>query len=360
MYEGGTRMKVQKKTIYICITIILIVLLIYLLIILFPIYKVFLRFIGRLLTPFVVAAFISYLLYPILLKLTQLKISKGFAILIIYFSFFTTILFIFYKSFPVFVNQLEDLSEQLPQLVLIYEDIIYSIYESTSFLPEIIHDKMDQVIIRLESAVEKQIEHVLEQATKMFDFVIIITIIPVLVFYFLKDFTHMKNSIQKIIPTKYYDKIETILRAIDESLGGYVRGQLIIFFVVMFMTYIIYHTIQLKFALVLAVVMGFMNIIPYFGPIIGTIPAVAIAMTTSWKLVIIVLVTTIIVQILEGSFLSPYIMGKSVQIHPVIIIFALLVGAEVGGILGMVIAVPLITIVRAIFVRLYINRQHCN
>src|SRR5690625_330051 len=103
-----------------------------------------------------------------------------------------------------------------------------------------------------------------------------------------------------------------------------------------------------------------LNYFPFIELIFESDLYIAVTMIISWKLVIIVLVTTIIVQILEGSFLSPYIMGKSVQIHPVIIIFALLVGAEVGGILGMVIAVPLITIVRAIFVRLYINRQHCN
>src|SRR5699024_7955094 len=166
----------------------------------------------------------------------------------------------------------------------------------------------------------------------------------------------MKASFRKVVPVKHNEKFETILYAIDDSLGGYVRGQLIISSAIIFITYAVYHTVQLKYALVLAVIMGLTNLIPYFGPIIGTVPAVAVAMTTSWKLVIIVLVTTVIVQILENSFLSPYIMGKSVQIHPVIIIFTLLIGAEIGGIIGMIIAVPAITIVRAIFVQIYANK----
>ncbi|HLR70240.1 MAG TPA: AI-2E family transporter [Pseudogracilibacillus sp.] len=349
-------MERTKKTIYLSIAVILIVLLLFLLIKLYPIYKVLFLFIGRLLTPFLVASFISYLLYPIILKLNQYKISKGFAVIIIYILFFSAVSFLFYKSFPVFVHQLQDLSEQLPQFVRIYEDIIYSLYESTSFLPEIVHDKMDDLISRIETSVEKQIEHVLEKATNIFDFVVILTIIPVLVFYFLKDFEKMKASFRKVVPVKHHEKFETILYAIDDSLGGYVRGQLIISSAIIFITYAVYHTVQLKYALVLAVIMGLTNLIPYFGPIIGTVPAVAVAMTTSWKLVIIVLVTTVIVQILENSFLSPYIMGKSVQIHPVIIIFTLLIGAEIGGIIGMIIAVPAITIVRAIFVQIYANK----
>lgn len=349
-----------KKVIYICISIILVILVIYLLIKLYPVYKVFFMFIGRILTPFIIAAFISYLLYPVVTKLNQFNISKGFAVIIIYLLFFSLMTILFYKSFPVFVHQLQDLSEQLPQSMILYENIIYSVYESTSFLPEIVHDKMDDFIYRIEQSVERQIENILERAANLFDFVITITIIPVLVFYFLKDFIEMKKSLQKLVPEKYFQRIDTMLIAIDESLGGYVRGQLIISSAVMFVTYVIYHTFQLKYALVLAVIMGLMNVIPYFGPIIGTIPAVAVAMTTSWKLVIVVLVTTLIVQTLENSFLSPYVMGKSVQIHPVLIILTLIIGAEIGGIIGMIIAVPLITIVRAIIVQIYLNKQHCN
>lgn len=339
---------------------ILSILFVYLLIKLFPIYKILLLFLGRLFLPFIIAAFISYLLYPILLKLHQYKISKGLAVLIIYFLFFALVSFTFYKSFPVFVYQLQDLSEQLPQLILIYEDIIYALYESTSFLPEIVHDKMDDLIMNIETSIEKQIGNILERLANIVDFLIIITIVPVLVFYFLKDFSKMKIWFRKIVPKKYHVKMEKLLIAVDESLGGYVRGQLLITSVIIFITFIVYHTVQLKYALLLAVIMGLMNVIPYFGPVIGTIPVVAIAMTTSWKLVIIILITNICVQILEGSFLSPYIMGKSVQIHPILIIFILLVGAEVGGIIGMIVAVPTITVLRAIFIQIFLNKQQCN
>src|SRR5699024_4805566 len=136
-------------------------------------------FVGRILAPFIIAAFISYLLYPVILKLNQFKISKGFAVIIIYFLFFTITTVLFYKGFPVFVHQLQDLSEQLPQFMVMYEDIIYSIYESTSFLPEMVHDKMDDLINRIEASVENQIENILERSANLFDFIITITIIPV-------------------------------------------------------------------------------------------------------------------------------------------------------------------------------------
>lgn len=351
-------MERTKRLILKILLVIIIILLIYLLVKLFPVYKVVLMFFGRLLLPFLIAAFISYLLHPIVMKLhEQLKVHKGVAILIIYFLFFASTFFLFYKSFPVFVYQLQDLSEQLPQLIFMYEEIIYSIYDSTSFLPEMVHDKITNFIGKLEASIERQIENVLEKAINIFDFIIILTIIPVLVFYFLKDFTEIKHVTKSLIPKKYHHQFEKLIVAVDESLGGYVRGQLIISSVVIFLTFIVYYTIELKYALLLASIMGIMNMIPYFGPVIGTIPAVAIAMTTSWNLVIIVLVTTIVVQILEGSFLSPYVMGKSVRIHPVFIIFTLLIGAEIGGIVGMIIAVPTVTILKAVITEIYINKQ---
>lgn len=354
--EGGKGnvTQFQKSLIIRIILAILLILFIYLIVKLFPVYKIIFIFIGRIMLPFIVAAFISYLLYPIVMKIHErFNLHKGIAVFIIYLLFFGGAFLIFYRSFPLFVYQLQDLSDQLPQLVLVYEDIIYSIYESTSFLPEMVHEKIDAFLMKLEATIERQIEHILDKAMNIFDFIIVLTIIPVLVFYFLKDFTEMRRKIKMWIPKKYHIHFEQLIIAIDKSFGGYVRGQLIISTVVIFLTYIVYYTFELKYALVLAVLMGFMNIIPYFGPVIGTIPAVAIALTTSWNLVIVVLITTVVVQILEGSFLSPYVMGKSVQIHPSVIILTLLIGAEIGGIIGMIFAVPTVTILKAIIEQLH-------
>lgn len=339
---------------------IVILVLIILLIKWYPVYKVILLFLMKLFLPFLLAAFISYVLYPVVLKLHTFGISKGFAVIIIYVLFFASIAIIFYKSFPVFIGQLQDLSEQLPYLVTMYEDTIYSAYESTSFLPEIVHDKMDDFIIHMELSIEKQIEHILEKAENMFDFIILLTIIPVLVFYFLKDFTQMKRWFKQVMTKKHGVKLEKVIKAIHESLGGYVRGQLLISSAITLLTFIIYYTLQLKYALLLAIIMGLMNIIPYFGPLIGTIPAALIAATVSYRLVMIVLAANIVVQVLESSFLSPYIMGKSVRMHPVVIIFALLLGAELGGLVGMIVTVPLLTITRAIVVQFFLKKQQCN
>lgn len=112
---------------------------------------------------------------------------------------------------------------------------------------------------------------------------------------------------------------------------------------------------DLKYPLVLGIIIGITNVIPYFGPIIGAIPAVIIASTMSVKMLIIVVIIIVVLQFLEGNILSPFIVGKSLHMHPLFIMFALLLGGEVGGIVGMVVAVPVLSILKVAIMHLHVH-----
>ena len=344
---------VNVKRIYTVVMIILCLVLAYLLVVLLPTFRPIGKTVLTILSPFIIAAFISYLLYPVIEKLAEMKVNRALAVTLIYILFFATIGIVLYRGIPLFLVQLQELGEQLPQLLVLYENSIYSMYENTSFLPEVFHDKMTVVIQSIEAKMATKLEQILEKLTNVMDFVLILTIIPVLVFYILIDYERIKKAVYHVLSFPLLVKTDKVLHAIDKSLGSYIRGQITISAFIMLITFLMYHTLQLKYGLLLAFIMGVMNIIPYFGPIIGTIPAILIAMTTSWKLVIIIIITNLLIQLVENSFLSPYIMGKSVQIHPIGIIFILIVGAEIGGIIGMIVAVPITTIAKAIIQQFY-------
>lgn len=320
----------------------------YLLIKLLPLYQATFTFIWKIIAPFLLACFIAYLLFPLKRKLEDHNIHNVFAILFIYLIFFGGFAYIIYLGYPAVVNQLGELNEHIPQLVKMYEDLINTLYESTSFLPEAVHTKLDQFIISTESRLEEMVGQLIGNFTKVFDFILFIAVIPVLVFYLLKDYDKIKIYLKKITPTKYYPRLARLAKSIDERLGGYIRGQLIVSLFISVATLIVFRLMGIDYALLLAIVMGITNIIPYFGPIIGAIPAVMIALTISPRLVIYVIIAVFVIQILESNFLSPFIVGKSVNIHPISIIFALLVGGQLAGVLGMVIAVPVLTIVKEI------------
>jgi predicted PurR-regulated permease PerM len=338
----------SKNFLYWIITGIFVFLFIYLLVKLFPYYKAFFSFLWHLTAPFLIACIIAYLLYPIVQKIHQYNIPRSIAILFIYLFFFGGVGYLIYRVYPAAVAQLRDLDEYLPQLVAMYQDIIYQLYASTSFLPETVHDKIDETIRSIELSIDTLIGQLIGGVTKIIDFIVIITVIPVLVFYFLKDYEKIKGYVKNSLPKKYRKSSSNLVHAIDEGLGGYIRGQLLVCLFVAITSYITFQFLGLKYALLLAIFMGLMNIIPYFGPIIGAVPAVLIALTISGKMVLFVLIGVFVIQLIESNLLSPYIVGRSIRIHPVAIIFALLLGGKLGGVLGMVLAVPTLTILRVI------------
>ncbi|GAA5415593.1 hypothetical protein Pryu01_00624 [Paraliobacillus ryukyuensis] len=324
---------------------------IFLLYLLFPFYQQVLRIIFQVLTPFIIASLIAYLLHPIIEKLHGYHIPRALAIICIYLTFFGGIGLACYSGFPSFIKQMKDLQQSIPHFFDTYRTTIYQLYENTAFLPETFHDQMDQFINKLEENIGVWVTSLLGEASKLMDMIMLIAVIPVLVFYMLKDFHIIQSSIINLFPKKTRPKIKAFWPAIDEGLGSYIRGQLIVCFFIGLTSYLVLLLIQMKYPLVLAIIMAITNIIPYFGPIIGAFPAVIIALTISTKQVLLVIGAVLLVQIIEGNLLSPFIVGRSVHLHPIMIILILLIGGEIAGILGMIIAIPIATVVKVIIQR---------
>ncbi|HLR61077.1 MAG TPA: AI-2E family transporter [Lentibacillus sp.] len=321
---------------------------IYLLVKLFPVYDAVFSFLWHLLLPFLISVLIAYLLYPVIQKMHKHGLPKSLAILLIYMLFFGGAGYLGYRIYPVVIEQTRDLQEQLPQLIEMYRDFIYSLYEYTSFLPETVHDRMDGLISEAETYIENLLTNLVRSFTKIFDMIIIITVIPVLVFYFLKDFNIIKKYFKNWIPGRYHARTRLLCQSIDEGLGSYIRGQLIVCMFVGVAAFTLFKLLNVPYALLLALIMGLTNIIPYFGPIIGAIPAVAITAPLSGKLVLIVLAGVFAIQVIDGNLLSPYIVGKSINIHPIAIIFALLLGGQLSGVIGMILAVPVLAVINVV------------
>src|SRR5699024_3732427 len=191
------RLKSPLPFLYWLITGIFVFLFIYLLVKLFLVYRIILAFLCHVFAPFIVACLIAYLLHPIIRKVhNDFHVPKGLAILLIYLIFFGGSAYGIYRVYPAMIHELNDLKEQLPQLIERYQDLVYQLYEYTSFLPEIVHDKMDQLIAGMEASMENVIGKLVTRFTKIFDMIVFITVIPVLVFYLLKDYGKIKSYVK--------------------------------------------------------------------------------------------------------------------------------------------------------------------
>jgi predicted PurR-regulated permease PerM len=183
--------------------------------------------------------------------------------------------------------------------------------------------------------------------------VFVYLLIPFIVFYLLKDMKSMHRGVLMLIPGAYRGRVSRILHDIDAALGQYIRGQLTVCFILGILTYIGYKIIGLPYAGVLAVFAGITDVIPYIGPFLGAAPAILIALTVSWKIAVLTIAINLLIQFLEGNVVSPLVVGKTLHLHPLLIILAVTVGGEVAGITGLIFAVPLVAVGKVIFQHTY-------
>lgn len=339
----------------------IVVLLLYVIVTLFtPLLTIMFPFLWRVTLPFLVAILISYLLYPILNKLHHtFNMQRNSAIFIIFITFFSLLTFVIYEGMPVFYNEIQELKEQLPYLITLYDEFIVSFYQSASFFPDVIHEQLDSLIIELEATLKRYMEQLMKRLMHSFDLFIHFLMVPVLVFYLLKDMDNIRNYLFHYIPEQNKVVIHRTVIAMHQAIYTYIRGQTVLSLFIFILSFLLYKLIGLNYAFILSLFMGIMNVIPYFGPIIGTIPAIVVALATSWPLVLYVIIIAIIVQLIESTLLSPYIMGKTAKLHPIVIIFILLISSEIGGIIAMIVAIPFVMVIRAIILSLLNEKQQC-
>ncbi|WP_345613748.1 AI-2E family transporter, partial [Pseudonocardia adelaidensis] len=163
---------------------------------------------------------------------------------------------------------------------------------------------------------------------------------PFILFFLLKDGKRFKNYSVKLLPPKYRDDANQILKNMDTQVGSYIQGQIIVALCIGALLYIGYLIIGLDYAITLAIIAGVLGVVPYLGPIIAITPAIIIALVQSPFMLVKLAIVWAIVQFLEGNFISPNIMGKTMQVHPLTIILVLLVAGKLFGIVGIILAIP--------------------
>lgn len=319
----------------------------------------FLKSLFKLLVPFLTAGFIVYLLHPIVEKLESKHVPRPLSILLLFFLLTAVLTLVIMKAAPYIVQEGKELLEQLPELTATYRQFLISFDQQAAFLPESFQLKIDEWIQRGEEWLASSVEQVGSVLIIWLDWVFLLIVIPFIVFYALKDYPLLKKAVWFITPKKMRKDGRTLVKALDEALGGYIRGQIMVCILVGLLAWIGFWIIDMPYGALLAVFIGLTNIIPYFGPILGTLPVVILALTESFTLVLLGLGVVLAVQVVEGNILGPVIVGRSIHTHPLLIIFALVAGNEAGGIIGLILAVPVLAVLKvlALHIRAVIRQR---
>ncbi|MGM0844142.1 MAG: AI-2E family transporter [Bacillota bacterium] len=311
-----------------------------------PVWKPVLNVVVIALIPFLLGGFITYLLHPVVEKLFKAGIHRGVAILLIYILFFGGLGYAVYKGIPVIIHQLKDLADNAPLYTDQYQGWLEYVQKKTSTWPDGIQHELESRIERFEEWLNGIVALLLTGVLKVMNSLLLFAIVPFISFYLLKDFPKVKRAATSLTPQKWRHSGGSFLKDLDESLGGYIRGQLLVCFLIGSLAALSFWLFDMKYPLLLGIIVGVTNVIPYFGPIIGAVPAAIVASTISTDMIVKVVIIVFALQFLEGNVLSPLIVGKSLHMHPLFIMGALIVGGEIGGVLGLIVAVPLLAMLK--------------
>jgi predicted PurR-regulated permease PerM len=174
-------------------------------------------------------------------------------------------------------------------------------------------------------------------------------LVPVFIYYFLADKDYFLGFMKRMIPTKSRGKGVELGYQINNIIGSFIISQILLSIIIGVVTFIMLVALKVKFPLIIALINGVANIIPYFGPIIGFIPAFFSAASDSMNKALIVTIAFLIIQQIEGSIVAPKIMSDSMGIHPVFIMIILLLGGKFFGGWGLVLSVPVAGILKVTY-----------
>jgi predicted PurR-regulated permease PerM len=357
MLSGVTEVeRITKNTfLYWSVIVLILILTLYVSTLIFPLLGSLFIFLKSILAPFLIALIISYVLNPIVTILNIKKVPRPLAVLLIYVIFFSSLTIILMNTIPIFIIQLRELTEHLPELTSKAQVWMENYNDHKYVLPESIQNGIENSLQQIQETISSAISHFLNGITGTLDTLFLVFIVPFLAFYMMKDFKLIEKTVITVLPHRHRRETIKLLKNIDEALGSYIRGQFLVCIVVGILAYIGYWFIDLPYPLLMASFVALMNIIPYVGPFIGAAPALLLASTISWQMMIYVAIVNFVIQLLEGNVISPQIVGRTLHIHPLFIIFSLLVGGEVAGILGLILAVPFFAVVKVIFQHVFLH-----
>ncbi len=300
-------------------------------------------FLGDVILPFVLGGAIAYFLDPVADRIERMGASRAVAVAII--TLVAVLIFVVMALLvvPTLVNQTANLIDIAPQLFNDLQNFL------TTTFPEIVNQDstLRKSLVSVGSTIQERggqvIESVLSSVGSLINVVVLLVVVPVVAFYLLYDWDRMIAEIDRLLPRDHAPVIRRLAREIDGTLASFIRGMGTVCLILGTYYAVALMAVGLQFGLVVGAFAGIITFIPYVGALLGGALAIGLALFQFWgDWLPIGLVAGIFVlgQVIEGNVLTPKLVGESVGLHPVWLIFALSVFGALFGFVGMLVAVP--------------------
>lgn len=320
----------------------------------------FLKDLLIVISPIFIGFFIAWLFDPVVCWLQKKKIPRILGCILVYLIIVGGLFLLFYLLIPTFVDQVKDFITTIPDILRESKAFVSNIFESFSRNTEMdskfVIDQIYKTIEDFGTGLTTNLPAKLLDIGKALVSGGMTFVLGLMIgFYMLFDFDKINENIMSFLPRGWRNNYNELGQRINNSLRSYVQGLFSIMFLV-FITQSIGLTLAgLKAPLIFALFCALTDVIPYFGPYIGAIPAVIVGFTMSPFVGICCVISIIIVQLLENNFYQPLIMGHTMKLHPVTIMIGLLIFQHFFGIIGMIVATPVVASIKVI--AMFINEK---
>ncbi|MBE0414375.1 AI-2E family transporter [Yoonia sp.] len=307
------------------------------------VFLIVLWFLGDVILPFVLGGAIAYCLDPIADRLEKIGLSRAIAVAII--TLVTILLFVvlILLVIPTLVHQTTQLINVAPELFQRLQAFLTERFPSLIDADSAIRQQLLAIGDTIQSKGGDLVNSLLGSALGLINVLVLIVVVPVVAFYLLLDWDRMIARIDELLPRDHVETLRTLGRDIDNTLASFIRGQGTVCVILGLYYAVALMLAGLNFGLVIGSIAGLISFIPYVGALVGGMLAIGLAIFQFWgDWLAIGIIATIfgVGQFLEGNILTPKMVGESVGLHPVWLIFALAVFGSLFGFVGMLVAVP--------------------
>lgn len=315
-----------------------------------------LLFVKNLLVSFLLAFVGFFLLSPMVDFLERRGLSRIWSAGVPFFVVCLLCWIAIQLFLPLLISQFEGLKTEYPKYAAGFEKILVDVKLRVAQLTDSVY--AERIASHIQEYLQSTMKNIFRDLPEVISSSLtVLFLAPFLTFFMLIDGRKWVRTILSLVPNSFFELALNLNHQISTQMGGFIRARLLESFIVSIVTWLGLILIQFPYALILSVIAGILNLIPYIGPFIGAAPAFLIAMASQETSVNYALLSLVYIsaQVIDMIIIVPLVVAKIVNLHPVTVVLAVMVGSQVMGVLGMIISIPMASVIKVTFQSLYVH-----
>lgn len=307
--------------------------------------------------PLLLGGVLYYMTEPVQRFLEKRKVPRWGSIIIILVGLVLLIWLFLAIVGPPITKQVNLLVDNAPTITKELDDVKDKLLQEKNNLPDNLQESINSAANSLQSVAMKFGKWIVQFLQSFFQAMFLLILVPFFFIFMLKDHEKFAPIIYNFFSGERRIWIKKTMGDIDNVLRSYIQGQLLISIILATLIWIGYMVLGVQYSLLLAIFALFMNLIPFVGPWIAVTPALIIAYLQDPKLVIGVAIVTLVAQQIDSNLITPNVMGKTLDIHPLTVITIILAAGNIAGFLGIIVAIPVYAVAKVVIRNVYEQRK---